>query len=84
MICLILDQVYSLTFQGVATVLVISKLFFIYEGTLMLTDCIDLCRRNSSCKSANFETGLCVLFGSSAEEFPGKFIFLVLMGLILG
>lgn len=40
-------------------------------GTLMLTDCIELCRRNSTCKSANFETGLCVLFGSSAEEFPG-------------
>ena len=41
-------------------------------GTLMLTDCIELCRRNATCKSANFETGLCVLFGSSAEEFPGK------------
>ena len=41
-------------------------------GTLMLTDCIELCRRNSTCKSANFETGLCVLFGSSAEDFPGK------------
>ena len=41
-------------------------------GTLMLTDCIDLCRRNATCKSANFETGLCVLFGSSAEEVPGK------------
>ena len=44
-------------------------------GTLMLTDCIELCRRNSTCKSANFETGLCVLFGSSAEEYPGKFFF---------
>ena len=41
-------------------------------GTLMLTDCIELCRRNATCKAANFETGLCVLFGSSAEEFPGK------------
>jgi hypothetical protein len=41
-------------------------------GTLMLTDCIELCRRNSTCKSANFETGLCVLFGSSAEDYPGK------------
>ena len=41
-------------------------------GTLMLTDCIELCRRNATCKSANFETGLCVLFGSSAEEYPGK------------
>ena len=41
-------------------------------GTLMLTDCIELCRRNATCKSANFETGLCVLFGSSAQDFPGK------------
>ena len=39
----------------------------------MLTDCIDLCRRNVSCKAANFETGLCVLFGASAEELPGEF-----------
>ncbi len=41
-------------------------------GTLMLTDCIELCRRNATCKAANFETGLCVLFGSSAEEYPGE------------
>ena len=41
-------------------------------GTLMLTDCIELCKRNSTCKAANFETGLCVLFGSSADEYPGK------------
>uniref|UniRef100_A0A0K2U2F7 Putative LOC100169340 [Acyrthosiphon pisum] n=1 Tax=Lepeophtheirus salmonis TaxID=72036 RepID=A0A0K2U2F7_LEPSM len=39
-------------------------------GTLMLTDCIELCKQNSTCKSANFETGLCVLFQSSANEFP--------------
>ena len=37
-------------------------------GTLMLTDCIDTCRSNSSCKSINYETGLCVLFSSSADE----------------
>ena len=42
-------------------------------GTLMLTDCIELCRRNATCKAANFETGLCVLFGSSAQEYPGEF-----------
>ncbi len=41
-------------------------------GTLMLTDCIELCRRNATCRAANFETGLCVLFASSAEEYPGK------------
>ena len=46
-------------------------------GTLMLTDCIDLCRKNTTCKSANFETGLCVLFSSNADEYPGKiFVFL--------
>lgn len=41
-------------------------------GTLMLTDCIDTCRGNSSCKSINYETGLCVLFSSSAEEDQGQ------------
>ena len=41
-------------------------------GTLMLTDCIDTCRRNSSCKSINYETGLCVLFASNADEGEGK------------
>lgn len=49
-------------------------------GTLMLTDCIELCRRNTTCKAANFETGLCVLFGSSAEEFPGMIIFFTVRG----
>ena len=47
-------------------------------GTLMLTDCIELCRRNVTCKAANFETGLCVLFASSAEEFPGMYVCCVL------
>ena len=41
-------------------------------GTLMLTDCIDTCRGNSSCKSINYETGLCVLFSSSADEDQGQ------------
>ena len=41
-------------------------------GTLMLTDCIDLCLSNSSCTAANFETGLCVLFSSSAQQYPGQ------------
>ena len=41
-------------------------------GTLMLTDCIDLCLSNSSCTAANFETGLCVLFSSSAGQYPGQ------------
>jgi hypothetical protein len=60
-------------------------------GTLMLTDCIDLCRSdchprlvfrpnltpsprsNSSCQAANFETGLCVLFSTSALRYPGMY-----------
>ena len=41
-------------------------------GTLMLTDCIDLCLSNSSCSAANFETGLCVLFSSSADDNKGE------------
>ena len=41
-------------------------------GTLMLTDCIDLCLSNSTCRAANFETGLCVLFSSSAQQYPGQ------------
>ena len=42
-------------------------------GTLMLTDCIDTCRANSSCKSINYETGLCVLFSSNADDDEGIF-----------
>ena len=41
-------------------------------GVLKLEDCIETCRRNSSCWSVNYETGLCVLFSSSAENTPGK------------
>lgn len=41
-------------------------------GTLMLTDCIDTCRGNSSCRSINYETGLCVLFSSSADANQGQ------------
>lgn len=42
-------------------------------GTLMLTDCIQACRQNSSCQSINYETGLCVLFSSNADSMPGNF-----------
>ena len=41
-------------------------------GTLMLTDCIDTCRQNSSCRAINYETGLCVLFSSHADDNDGK------------
>jgi len=40
-------------------------------GTLMLTDCIQTCRQNASCQAINYETGLCVLFSSNADAYPG-------------
>ncbi|KAG5673720.1 hypothetical protein PVAND_003740 [Polypedilum vanderplanki] len=39
-------------------------------GTLMLTDCLEQCQLNESCKSINYETGLCVLFASNADKQP--------------
>ena len=39
---------------------------------LHLEDCIAGCRGNESCLSVNYETGLCVMFDSSAELKPGK------------
>jgi len=41
-------------------------------GTLMLTDCLEACQGNDSCQSVNYETGLCVLFRSNADSYPGK------------
>lgn len=45
-------------------------------GTLMLTDCLEQCQVNDSCRSVNYETGLCVLFTSNADKQPGKGNFL--------
>ncbi|GBL96311.1 hypothetical protein AVEN_238677-1 [Araneus ventricosus] len=39
-------------------------------GTLHLTECLSYCRHNTSCRAVNFETGLCVLFSSSASDRP--------------
>ncbi|KAI2800949.1 hypothetical protein BLOT_013474 [Blomia tropicalis] len=39
-------------------------------GVLHLSECLDHCRSNQSCKSLNFETGLCVLLSSSAIQRP--------------
>ncbi|CAG2113231.1 unnamed protein product, partial [Medioppia subpectinata] len=39
-------------------------------GVLHLTECLHSCLTNDTCKSVNFETGLCVLLGSSATERP--------------
>lgn len=41
-------------------------------GTLMLTDCLEACNANDTCYSVNYETGLCVMFSSNADAYPGK------------
>ncbi|KAK9505823.1 hypothetical protein O3M35_009798 [Rhynocoris fuscipes] len=46
-------------------------------GTLMLTDCLEACHANESCHSVNYETGLCVLFASNADNYPGKSSFIL-------
>lgn len=38
--------------------------------TLQLSDCIETCRKNDTCQALNFETGLCVLFRTSALAAP--------------
>lgn len=40
-------------------------------GTLMLTDCLESCQTNDTCQAVNYETGLCVLFSSNADTYPG-------------
>jgi len=40
-------------------------------GVLKLEECIEACNLNSTCLSVNYETGLCVLFSSSADQTPG-------------
>ena len=39
-------------------------------GTLQLTDCIEQCRTNATCKAINFETGLCVLLTTNQQDSP--------------
>ncbi|XP_054162435.1 uncharacterized protein LOC128960388 [Oppia nitens] len=41
-----------------------------YAGVMHLTDCLQYCLLNDTCKSVNFETGLCVLVSSSANQRP--------------
>ena len=45
-------------------------------GSLMLTECLETCQANDSCQSVNYETGLCVLFSSNADNNPGKTFFI--------
>lgn len=51
-------------------------------GTLMLTDCLETCQGNDSCRSVNYETGLCILFSSNADALPGKMCFYIHMYLL--
>ena len=44
-------------------------------GVLKLDECIEACNLNSTCLSVNYETGLCVLFSSSADQTPGKMLY---------
>lgn len=46
-------------------------------GTLMLTDCLEACQSNDTCYSVNYETGLCVMFSSNADAYPGKYIYII-------
>ncbi|XP_018321811.1 uncharacterized protein LOC108734666 [Agrilus planipennis] len=39
-------------------------------GTLMLSDCLESCQVNDSCRAVNYETGLCVLFSTNADVMP--------------
>lgn len=49
-----------------------SKMLDTLPGTLMLTDCLEACQSNESCSSVNYETGLCVLFKTTADKLPGE------------
>ena len=41
-------------------------------GIFHLNECIQKCTDNAKCRSINFETGLCVLLKSSAENEQGR------------
>ncbi|KAM7364243.1 uncharacterized protein ACRADG_000814 [Cochliomyia hominivorax] len=49
-----------------------SQLLDTLPGTLMLTDCLEACQINESCSAVNYETGLCVLFKTTADKTPGS------------
>ena len=40
-------------------------------GILKITECLESCQNNVTCRSVNYETGLCILFSSSASSNPG-------------
>lgn len=39
-------------------------------GILKITECLESCQNNVTCRSINYETGLCILFSSSASSNP--------------
>lgn len=45
-------------------------MMLIQPGTVQLTECLNICRQNSSCLAINFETGFCVLLQESADRNP--------------
>lgn len=45
----------------------------------MLTDCLEACQANESCSAVNYETGLCVMFRSTADQLPGEWGTLVIL-----
>ncbi|EDW83725.1 uncharacterized protein Dwil_GK13524 [Drosophila willistoni] len=49
-----------------------AKMLDTLPGTLMLTDCLEACQSNESCSAVNYETGLCVLFKTTADKSPGS------------
>lgn len=55
-----------------------SKQLETLPGTLMLTDCLEACQANESCSAVNYETGLCVMFRSTADQLPGEWGTLVI------
>ena len=42
-------------------------------GVFHLSECLGKCAAEPQCQSINYETGLCVLFRSSAETNPGRY-----------
>jgi hypothetical protein len=61
------EKIYSYMFSAA------NQMLDSVPGTLMLSDCLDLCQNNDTCSSVNYETGLCILFTSNADKMPGEF-----------
>ena len=70
------NSVQSFIFRFLASVVhaffIDCVIYSIFQpGMLELTDCLSLCLNLPTCKSINYETGLCVAFNTSALEHPG-------------